>query len=80
MSLNLRGAQSKVLRHWWAAHDAQADNNIVAFAESATPKCLNEGGLSFPDLKQREHINAAAQAANRSPDFSALIRAGRIGF
>ncbi len=41
---------------------------------------LVTGGLSFPDLKQREHINAAAQAANRSPDFSAVIRAGRIGF
>ncbi len=41
---------------------------------------LVTGGLSFPELKQREHINASAQAANRSPDFSALIRAGRIGF
>jgi hypothetical protein len=41
---------------------------------------LVTGGLKFPELKQREHINASAQAANRSPDFSALIRAGRIGF
>jgi hypothetical protein len=41
---------------------------------------LVTGGLPFPKLKQREHINAAAQAANRSPNFSALIRAGRIGF
>lgn len=41
---------------------------------------LVTGGLSFPELKQREHINAAAQAANRSPDFSALIRTGRVGF
>jgi hypothetical protein len=41
---------------------------------------LVTGGLSFPELKQREHINAAAQAANSSPDFSALIRAGRVGF
>jgi hypothetical protein len=41
---------------------------------------LFAGGLSFPELKQREHINAAAQAADPSPDFSALIRAGRIGF
>jgi hypothetical protein len=41
---------------------------------------LVTGGLPFPELKQREHINAAAQAANRSPDFSALIRVGRIGF
>jgi len=41
---------------------------------------LVSGGLSFPELKQRQHINAAARAANRSPDFSALIRAGRVGF
>ena len=41
---------------------------------------LVTGGLPFPDLKQRQHINAAARAANRSPDFSALIRAGRVGF
>ena len=37
-------------------------------------------GLPFPELKQREHINAAARSADGSPDFSALIRAGRIGF
>ena len=37
-------------------------------------------GLSFPELKQREHINAAARLANQSPDFSTLIRVGRIGF
>jgi len=41
---------------------------------------LVTGGLPFPELKQRQHINAAARAANRSPDFSALIRAGRVGF
>jgi len=41
---------------------------------------LVTGGLPFPELKQREHINPAAQAADHSPDFSALIRAGRIGF
>jgi Domain of unknown function (DUF4105) len=41
---------------------------------------LVTGSLPFSELKQREHINAAAQAANQSPDFSALIRVGRIGF
>ena len=41
---------------------------------------LVTGGLPFPELKQREHINAAAQAAGTSPDFSALIRLGRVGF
>jgi Domain of unknown function (DUF4105) len=38
------------------------------------------GGLTFPELKRREHINPAAQAADRSPDWSALIRVGRVGF
>ena len=37
-------------------------------------------GLPFTELKQRALINAAAQAANDSPDFSKLIRAGRPGF
>jgi hypothetical protein len=41
---------------------------------------LVTGGLRFPELKQREHINAAARVANQSPDFSALIRVGRVGF
>ena len=41
---------------------------------------LVTGGLPFPELKQREHINAAAQAANQSADFSELIRVGRVGF
>jgi len=41
---------------------------------------LVTGGLPFSELKQHEHINAAAQAANQSPDFSALIRAGRVGY
>lgn len=37
-------------------------------------------GLSFPELKQREHINSAAQAAQDSQDYSAVIRRGRVGF
>jgi len=41
---------------------------------------LVTGGLPFPELKQREHINAAARSFEGSPDFSALIRAGRVGF
>jgi hypothetical protein len=41
---------------------------------------LVTGGLPFSELKQREHINSAAQAANGSAEFPALIRAGRIGF
>ena len=41
---------------------------------------LVTGGLLFPELKEREHINAAGQAADDSPDWSALIRVGRVGF
>ena len=41
---------------------------------------LVAGGLPFPELKQREHINAAARSADRSAEFSAVIRVGRIGF
>ena len=41
---------------------------------------LVTGGLPFPELKQREHINEAAKAADGSPDWSALIRVGRVGF
>ena len=36
--------------------------------------------LPFPELAERANINQAAHAANDSPDFSALIRAGRPGF
>ena len=41
---------------------------------------LVTGGLPFPELKQREHINPSAQAADGAPDWSTLIRAGRVGF
>ena len=41
---------------------------------------LVSAGLPFPELKQREHINAAARSADDSPDFSDLIRKGRIGY
>ncbi|NYF53625.1 DUF4105 domain-containing protein [Tunturiibacter gelidoferens] len=37
-------------------------------------------GLPFVELKQREHINPFARTVGQSPDFSALIRAGRVGF
>jgi Domain of unknown function (DUF4105) len=41
---------------------------------------LVNGGLAFPELKEREHIDAAARAAGDSADFSKLIRVGRVGF
>ena len=37
-------------------------------------------GLPFAELKQRALIDAAAKAANDSPDFSRLIREARPGF
>jgi len=36
--------------------------------------------LPFDELKRRAHINEAARAADQSPDFSRLIRAGRPGW
>ena len=41
---------------------------------------LVTGGLTVPDLKAQAHINPAAHQAGDSPDFSGLIRQGRVGF
>ena len=41
---------------------------------------LVTGGLSLPALKAQAHINSAARAADDSPEFSKLIREGRVGF
>lgn len=41
---------------------------------------LVTGGLPFEELREREHINQAANTAEHSPDFSAMIRFGRVGF
>ena len=41
---------------------------------------LVTGGLPLPALKEQAHINLAAKAADDSPDFSKLIREGRVGF
>ena len=41
---------------------------------------LVSDGLSFPELQKQALINPAAKAANDSPDFSELIRKGRVGF
>jgi hypothetical protein len=38
------------------------------------------GGLPFSALKAQAHINEAAKAADADPEFSARIRAGRVGF
>lgn len=41
---------------------------------------LVTGGLPLPALKEQAHINSAAKAAGNSPDFSRIIRQGRVGF
>jgi hypothetical protein len=41
---------------------------------------LVTGALPLPALKAQAHINPAAHAAGDSPDFSKLIRVGRVGF
>jgi hypothetical protein len=41
---------------------------------------LVTGGLPFRELKQREHINPYAHTVGQSPEFSTLIRMGRVGF
>ena len=41
---------------------------------------LVTGGLTLPELKAQAHINPAARAAGDSPDFSSIIREGRVGF
>ena len=38
------------------------------------------GDLPFDELKHRAHINESARAADKAPDFSRRIRAGRPGF
>lgn len=40
-------------------------------------KMIETGGIPFPELKNRAHINTAAKAAGDDPDFSKLIRIGR---
>jgi hypothetical protein len=37
-------------------------------------------GLPLAALKEQAHINATAKAADKRPDFSKLIREGRVGF
>ena len=41
---------------------------------------LSAAGLPFPELRQKALINDAAKAADKSPEFSRLIREGRPGF
>jgi hypothetical protein len=45
-------------------------------AEYAYDQGRLDRSLSFEELRRRSHINAAAQAADKAPDFSRRIRAG----
>lgn len=60
--------------NWRILLNGKADEMLYQRGRLATD------GLSLPELKERAHINAAAQAADDSPNFSELIRKGRPGF
>ena len=62
-------------------HDPRAKFSIWILANGYSAQHAHQnGGLdqgrSFEELKKLAHINAAAQAADRDPQFSARIRAG----
>jgi hypothetical protein len=64
-----------------APHDPRQRFSIWILLNGRSAQHAHElGGLdqgrSFEELKKVSHINAAAQAADRDPDFSARIRAG----
>ncbi|HTT19230.1 MAG TPA: DUF4105 domain-containing protein [Candidatus Sulfotelmatobacter sp.] len=81
-----RNCTTTIQRTLAADTDTQQPWNYQYILNGTLDKLLYErgrlvtGGLPFPELKQREHINAAAQAAKASPNFSAIVRMGRIGF
>ncbi len=59
---------------WRVLLNGHADQMLYERGDLAT------GNLSFAQLKEQAHINAAARAANDAPDFSRRIRVGRAGF
>ena len=59
---------------WRVLLNGRADQMLYERGDLAT------GNLSFAQLKEQAHINAAARAANDAPDFSSRIREGRAGF
>jgi len=64
----------RVRRDWRILLNGKMDQMMYELGE------LVAGGLSEPELKEQAHINTAARSADDSPDFSRLIREGRIGF
>jgi hypothetical protein len=70
------------------AHSAVNPGHLAyswkVLASGHTPEYVYENGrldqsLPFPELKARAHINAAAQAADKAPDFSRRIRLAADG-
>jgi hypothetical protein len=59
---------------WRVLLNGRADQMLYERGDLAT------GNLSFAQLKEQAHINAAAKAAGDAPDFSRRIREGRAGF
>jgi hypothetical protein len=59
--------------------DGYAEEVVKLAEQHGVTLCLETGrldaSLSFEDLRRRSHINAAAQAADKAPDFSRRIRA-----
>lgn len=66
--------QTRLRLDWRVLLNGKMDEMMYEHGSLAT------GGLPLSALKQQAHINAAAKAADKSPDFSRLIREGRVGF
>lgn len=69
-----RDAAQRIPWDWRILLNGKGDELLFESGALAT------GGLPFAKLKSRALINAAANAANPSPDFSQHIRAGLPGF
>ena len=76
-NIAVSAAQARDMRtrlDWRILLNGKADEMMYERGELVT------GGLPLSALKEQAHINAAARAADDSPDFSKLIREGRVGF
>jgi len=65
---------TRVYLDWRVLLNGKMDQLMYELGELVT------GGLPEPELKEQAHINTAARSADDGPDFSRLIREGRIGF
>ncbi len=69
-----RAQNKRASRDWRILLNGKLDEMLYEHNDLVT------GGLTLPGLKEQAHINAAARAANDRPDFSELIRKGRVGY